>query len=566
MDYLSLRKHCTELSDALKDRPLVARVFDIPGRGFCLKLKRLSGPGYFVFQLDQSCQGCWLSDEAHEVEKNSSLVRTLQRLVVNGRIFAVELCGHESKLEFDRVLRIQIAVIDNFFGGRTDFNLVCEFTGKISDIFLCDSELKIIDRISRTTNNKLGDFYSLPESDCRINPFNCSESELIEVFSLPQNECAKSLGVLSPQVRKELARRTSEKKTPEALAGEFRKLIAESFEKPGCFVVLAENRVKAICPYLPSFTEGDEVKKFATFNQALDFIDRELSGKIRFERAKKHILNNFRKMRDEKMRLIENQKKLKEQYLNSEELQKTGNLLVSNLYRIPRGAREIEVEDWETGKLVKLKLEPDKPISLQAQKFFHRYKKAQRGVKEVEKRIAELQSDIKWIDEQLWLTENAGNEADLPVKIEKPRHDGAGRGNNSKKKKNYIKPLLEMDGCRYYVGKNGRQNDIVTFQIGKKGDRWFHANDVPGAHVILKKYSGEISEADLVNGAILAAWFSFARESSKVAVDTTDVAFVRKIPGGGPGRVSYTNQKTLFVNPQMARKLLEKNDQEKYET
>ncbi|MDN5280450.1 MAG: hypothetical protein PWR01_4415, partial [Clostridiales bacterium] len=85
---------------------------------------------------------------------------------------------------------------------------------------------------------------------------------------------------------------------------------------------------------------------------------------------------------------------------------------------------------------------------------------------------------------------------------------------------------------------------------------WFHANDVPGAHVILKKPDGEIEEKDLLRGALLAAWFSFARQSSKVAVDTTQVAHVKKIPGGGPGRVSYTHQNTLYVNPQQAAELV----------
>ena len=110
--------------------------------------------------------------------------------------------------------------------------------------------------------------------------------------------------------------------------------------------------------------------------------------------------------------------------------------------------------------------------------------------------------------------------------------------------------MVEKDNCRFFVGRNCRQNDILTFQIAKKGDWWFHANDVPGSHVILKKLEGQITEDDIYRGAVLAAWFSFARDSSKVAVDNTDVAFVKKIPGGGPGRVSYTHQKTMFVNPQ----------------
>ncbi|EKD81087.1 MAG: fibronectin-binding A protein [uncultured bacterium] len=79
---------------------------------------------------------------------------------------------------------------------------------------------------------------------------------------------------------------------------------------------------------------------------------------------------------------------------------------------------------------------------------------------------------------------------------------------------------------------------------------------MPGAHVILRKAEGEVTENDLHRGALLAAWFSFARSSSKVPVDCADVAHVKRIPGGGPGRVSYTHQRTLLVNPSAAETLL----------
>ena len=74
--------------------------------------------------------------------------------------------------------------------------------------------------------------------------------------------------------------------------------------------------------------------------------------------------------------------------------------------------------------------------------------------------------------------------------------------------------------------------------------------------MILKKPEGEVTEQDLLRGAVLAAWFSFARESGKVSVDATEVANVKRIPGGMPGRVSYTRQHTIVVDPGQAKSLL----------
>ena len=71
---------------------------------------------------------------------------------------------------------------------------------------------------------------------------------------------------------------------------------------------------------------------------------------------------------------------------------------------------------------------------------------------------------------------------------------------------------------------------------------------MPGAHIILKKIEGEIQKEDIMTGARLAAINSFAKNSSKVAVDYTDASNVKRIPNGGLGQVSYTNQRTIVVD------------------
>ena len=64
----------------------------------------------------------------------------------------------------------------------------------------------------------------------------------------------------------------------------------------------------------------------------------------------------------------------------------------------------------------------------------------------------------------------------------------------------------------------------------------------------MKKNEGTITEKDIVTGAKLAALNSFAKNSSKVPVDYTDVNNVKRIPNGGAGQVSYTNQHTIVVD------------------
>ena len=101
------------------------------------------------------------------------------------------------------------------------------------------------------------------------------------------------------------------------------------------------------------------------------------------------------------------------------------------------------------------------------------------------------------------------------------------------------------------VGKNNKQNDYVTFKLGKGNDLWFHVKNIPGSHVILKTTLPEPEENDILQAASVAAAFSKAKNSSKVPVDYTQKRYVKKPNGAKPGFVIYTDQQTLYVTPSL---------------
>jgi predicted ribosome quality control (RQC) complex YloA/Tae2 family protein len=92
----------------------------------------------------------------------------------------------------------------------------------------------------------------------------------------------------------------------------------------------------------------------------------------------------------------------------------------------------------------------------------------------------------------------------------------------------------------------------VTFDLARSDDLWLHARGVPGAHVILRGGSGAGAappEQVLEQAARLAASHSAARSSSAVEVDVTPRRYVKKVPGGPPGLVRYSNERTVRVTP-----------------
>jgi predicted ribosome quality control (RQC) complex YloA/Tae2 family protein len=526
MDYLTLRRHCKELEPKFADKPLITRAVEICGRGIALKLKRqnrLKTNESLIFQLEPSCQSLRLG-KAEEKPEQSTFTRQLNRLLTNGRIISCALHADENKNLFDRVVRTHIVVADRFFGGFSEFYLLTELTGRIANIFLCDFEFRIIESFARTENNQIKEIYRLPSSNCILNPIFASEKDFLEAFSLPFSTWPEKIGGFSPQFSRELAFRSANQKTVESLAGQAYAIMREYESSKHCYLAEKNEKLKAFCCFFPSHCKDCKIHKFQSVNRACEFIESNLGGKKRFSQSQTVITRQFKKELKHKMNLLEKQTRLKEKYQNSEHLQKTGQLIVANLYKIKPGSDSIIVDDWETGKKTEIKLNPSKQPSAQAEKYFHKYRKACRGIAKVEKRIKSLKTELKWLKEQIWLAENAENESDLPPPLKKFRTSQ--ESTNKTRKKVYFKPFLEIENCRYYVGKNGKQNETLTFSVAGKKDWWFHANDVPGAHVILKKAEGEPTDQEMENAALLAAWFSFARQSGKAAVDYTLVSKV----------------------------------------
>lgn len=557
MDYLTLRRQVEELGQAFACRPLVARAIDAAGRSLFLRLKFKDGMADLVLNLDSPNQGMRLTNHCQELDKSTSLVRTANRLLINGRLNSITMAGSEADNRFDRVVKLHFVVIDNFFGNRSDFYIFCEFTGRIADIFICDDDLKILDRMSRTSNNLIGGSYRLPDTVPLLNPFSAEQTALERAFSAPREEWKNLVGCVSPQIEAEVAFRTpatAESTIGAKRAAVFSALCAEAVGAGPVRAYLENGRLKALAPCELRHIAEAPYQTFPDVNSAVNWVEERLSLPRRLNEARKRVIAAFQRDLKQKTVLLDDQKRLQEKYAGADQYQNQGNLLVANLYRVKQGCRSIEIDDWQTGGKVVLELDPTKTPAANAQRFFGLYKKARRGSVEVEKRIEALLGEIGWLREQIWLAENAVDEADLQIEektgtYRKDTKKSRPEANSGRKVRQNLKPTLEIEGCRYYIGRNAKQNDVLTFQTGRRGDYWFHANEVPGAHVIVKKPEGEISETDLWRGATLAAWFSFARESSKVAVDFTDVAYVKKIPGGGAGRVSYTHQKTLMVNP-----------------
>jgi len=228
-----------------------------------------------------------------------------------------------------------------------------------------------------------------------------------------------------------------------------------------------------------------------------------------------------------------------------------GELLLAYLQRVTPGIDGVEVPGFD-GEPVRIALDPAKTAVENAQAYFKRYARAQAGLKRLPGRRADLQAETAYLEGVSTAIQQAETEDDLvelehdlvAARLRRPRR-AAGRPPAVAARRVF----RTVDGGQIMVGRSARENDYLTFDAARPDDLWLHARGVPGAHVILKTDRPPAGDQDIEAAAGVAAYYSAARASGKVPVDVTQRRFVRRVRGGRPGQVHYTDERTLIVAP-----------------
>ena len=237
-----------------------------------------------------------------------------------------------------------------------------------------------------------------------------------------------------------------------------------------------------------------------------------------------------------------------------------GELLTAYGYSIPAGAKSCELDNYYTGEKITVPLDPTLTPQQNAQKYFNRYARMKRTNEALTRLTVEVKAEIdhlRSIQNALEFSTTDGDLSQIRREMEESgflRRKYTGRKNETKKgraRAPQSKPLhyISSDGYDIYVGKNNIQNDEITFRLADGRDIWFHANDMPGSHVLLRsggRSMDEIPDRAFEEAAALAAWYSSGRSQGKVEIDYLERRNVKKPSGAAPGFVVYyTNYSIL---------------------
>jgi predicted ribosome quality control (RQC) complex YloA/Tae2 family protein len=105
-------------------------------------------------------------------------------------------------------------------------------------------------------------------------------------------------------------------------------------------------------------------------------------------------------------------------------------------------------------------------------------------------------------------------------------------------------------GWTLLVGATDADNDYLSLKVAEPADWWFHADKVPGSHVVLRaKKDEEPDRETLRQAAAVAAYHSKARHAGTVPVYCTRARHVTKPRGAKAGTVHVSAGKILKVRP-----------------
>jgi len=496
----------------------------------------------------------------------------LRKHLSGGRIAAVE------QPPMERLVKLTLDCNDEM-GEPVQKQLILELMGRNSNLILCGGDGRILDclrRVDFEMSEKRqvlpGLFYHEPPGLEKADP-RAATQEQIAAQLVPmegQKRLDKWLldtyGGLSPLVCRELAYDlfgdveaeigAMSEETRRAAAAALAERFGSLTEDPVPLMLRKEGKpsdfsFRAIRQY-GGYLESEVYPTFSTlldgFYSARDHADRM--------RQKTQSLHKLAvNLRDRTARKLQIQRKELAATLDRERLRQLGDIVTANLHSMTRGQTRLTAVDFYDPEMKEIDIPLSPQISPQqnAAKFYKDYNRAKTAEKMLTEQIAKGETELEYLCSILDELQRAETEKDVQ-EIKAELVAGGYVRDTDKKKRMKTAPTKPMEfvsseGFPIFVGRNNRQNDELTLKKSAKGDLWLHVQKMHGSHVVIQCAGEKPGDDTITEAAMLAAWYSQARESQNVPVDVTPVKQIKKPVGAKPGMVIYHVYNTVYVTP-----------------
>lgn len=561
LDGLTMSVLAKEINERLQTRQ-IQKLYQIDKTTLLFKVRALNEDQNLIITVGAT-PAIYLSQPLQDLPKEpSSLCMFLRKHIEGSRIVKVE------QINGDRIMCIQTDKLE-MDGSITSTYIYVELMGKYSNCIFVQNGIILESLIhvsplmnrERSISPKLQ--YNLPPNANRVSlmDFDCNEiKNLLTSFgngSVQQSIRAIFNGFGKPLLDEVLyiSNLSGEEIITDldtfqldTLSKALNDLKVKLENSNGLFTLVNDNNKKAHASIL--LHNYKVLKEYNTISEALEesihntkaihTADKELE-KILTAAIKKEE-GRHQKIKDE----LEDTKKMETYKLY-------GDLLMINAHLQVQYEPSIELQNLlsEENEILTIPLKPNLTIVENAQWYYKLYTKLKNRMVSGEYQLNASTTKLSYLQSILYSISLATTRESLE-EIRKECMD-AGIINKSKKplsyklgKSNYIH--LTIDEGEIFIGRNNQQNEYLTHRFAKPTDIWFHTQDIQGSHLILR-LNIEPDDMILSKVAQYAAYFSKARDTSKVPVDYTYIKNIKKPPGSPLGFVIFNTHQTMIVEP-----------------
>jgi predicted ribosome quality control (RQC) complex YloA/Tae2 family protein len=504
-------------------------------------------------------------------------------------LFSYAVGGHISEISqvgFDRVIKIS-CLKKSQLGKSIEFDLIFELTGRNSNLILLRKDGLIIDCLRKVdiTQNRFrqilpGEKYVPPPYPKKKNPFQIEKENFVNLlkdhdFLVPEFLISHFVGLdkllaenilFEANIPLNVKTVDLQEEDIECLWKSFKEIFQKISEHKLTFQIITDEKEKpkAISCVNLSFLKDDQKIFCESLNSAMKkFFYQKLEEHQRKTELKRlsEVIHSAQERLQSKKEKIEEDLKQAEKL---EEYKKFGDLLMMNKDSIKKGRDSIKLVDifQPEQSFIEIPLNVKLSPMQNSQAYFKKYKKAKDALAVMKKRKAETEKEILQLEKILEKLDGTIQELKLEEIERELINLGFLKGRKffERKKKSQKefspKRFVSKDGGEILVGRNNKENEYLTFKIARPDDLWFHAQDVPGSHVLLrrKEKKKEPSHNDIKEAAQVAAYFSKARGAKRVGVIYTWAKYVKKPKKGKPGLALVEKERAIWVEPKLTDK------------
>ena len=494
------------------------------------------------------------------------LCMLLRKRFTGGRLKAVRQEG------LDRVLYLDFSC-RNELGDEVEQTIIIEILGRLSNIiFTCNKE--IIDCVRRFDPEEgkrfliAGAKYEPPAKQNKLNILECTPEEVIDKIKsfgdIPADKALSlSLDGASSIFCRELCHRVMKNQpTVKNISEmEFEKLkinlqnITDLLKNPQPTIIADKFGKLLDFTFINVHQYGTDYQNlsFKTVDKMLDSFYTMRDNAENIRKNATDLLKLITTLTERTRRKIEYRKKDLKATEKREKYRIYGELIKANIHAIAPGDTSVTTVNYYDENCAEITIPLDCTLSpaQNAQKYFRNYKKASVAAGMLSELIEKAQEDLIYFDSVF----DSLSRAKTFDELDAIRRELVDSGFLKPPKNRKLKPRnisyleYEIDGFKVLAGKNNIQNDTLSLKVADKLDIWLHTKDIAGSHVIILTQRQEVPEDVILKAANIAAVNSKGVSSSGVPVEYCLARFVKKPSGAKPGRVIYTNNKTLYITP-----------------